>query len=173
MDSVSIPLSSRKYPGLYAIVDAEDYKRVSQHKWHPAKGKRTFYAAMNAKKEGGDPTQVLLHRFLLGAPEGTQIDHWNGNGLDCQRLNLRFATHQQNARNQRRRRGVSAPYRGLFYDSRGKRWRATIWHDGKGHPLGSGKDVESLARIYDRAAVRIFGEFARTNFDVQLPLFSD
>jgi hypothetical protein len=176
MATVSIPLHSRKYPGLFAIIDAEDYERVSQYRWHPAKAKHTFYAATSIRKSCGGSTLLLLHRLITDAPKGVQVDHRDGNGLLCQKYNLRFATQEDNARNHRRRKGITSPYRGLSYDRRNKRWRAGIYYDGKTHHLGSSKDathVAHLAHLYDRTAIKVFGEFARTNFDMQLPLLPD
>ena len=34
--TVEIPLGSRKHPGLYALIDVQDYDLVKDKKWHPA-----------------------------------------------------------------------------------------------------------------------------------------
>jgi len=46
------------------------------------------------------PLTVYLHRFLLDAQPGQQIDHRNGDKLDCRRENLRLATGAENSTQQ-------------------------------------------------------------------------
>lgn len=80
--------------GLIALVDDEDLQRVSLFKWYALQPKRRphcFYAATNI-----DRSIIYLHRFVLDAPKGFDVDHKNGLGLDCQKDNLRFATRSQN-----------------------------------------------------------------------------
>ncbi len=44
--------------------------------------------------------KIFLHHFVFGKPkDGFVIDHINGNGLDNQKSNLRFATKSQNNQN--------------------------------------------------------------------------
>ena len=42
---------------------------------------------------------IYLHRFLLDAPDGVEVDHINGDPSDNTRRNLRLCTRQQNAQN--------------------------------------------------------------------------
>ncbi|MGD9109346.1 MAG: hypothetical protein PVG93_00265, partial [Phycisphaerales bacterium] len=68
-----IPLTQ----GYFAIVDADDYERLSQYKWHVNKRGNTFYACRNEK----DKT-IFMHREILNASDGMECDHINHNGLD-------------------------------------------------------------------------------------------
>lgn len=43
--------------------------------------------------------RIHMHRFLLGAPTGMDVDHVNGNTLDNRRANLRLVTRSENAQN--------------------------------------------------------------------------
>jgi len=92
------------------------------------------------------------------------IDHINGNGLDDRRANMRTCTNQQNMRNLRKRRSGSSIYKGVYYDKRRRTWYARICHNGKNIHLGTFATEIEAARAYDRAARRLFGEFARLNF---------
>lgn len=42
---------------------------------------------------------IYLHRFIVDAPKGKEVDHWDGNGLNCRRDNLRVTDRQGNALN--------------------------------------------------------------------------
>lgn len=65
--------------GGVTMIDDQDYLRVTRYRWRGRKdGKADGYV-----KELGKT--ILLHRFLMNAPTGIQVDHKNNNGLDNQR----------------------------------------------------------------------------------------
>lgn len=156
--------------GKVAIIDAEDWPLVSRYKWgaFSSSGRRKphWYAtATTPRHEGGK--KVRLHRILLSAPKGVQVDHRDGDGLNNRRTNLRLCTHGQNQQN--RKAVVSkSGYKGVKrIDKKPQwsvRWIAAIKKDGRSRHLGSYDTAEEAARAYDRAAVQLFGEFASLNF---------
>src|SRR5580658_2281017 len=96
--------------GYEAVVDDEDFLRVSQFKWHVAEIKRRDGSVRNvyARRSTGKYTNQLLHRFILGIDDPTiEVDHRDNYGLNCRRGNLRVATGSQNYGNSRRRLGTS------------------------------------------------------------------
>jgi hypothetical protein len=91
--TVSIPLASRKYPDLVTFVDEEDYERVSRYRWHPFHTERSIYAQVTITDAEGRDHSLLMHRLLMDAPKGVQVDHIDGDGLNNRRrTNLRLAT---------------------------------------------------------------------------------
>src|SRR5947209_9538506 len=117
--------------GRVAIIDDEDYERVIRHQWHFTKqGYAAGWVAASGRRE-----KVLLHRFILAAPENINVDHVNGNKLDCRRSNLRLATRTENARNQRKRVSISK-YKGIAWHERAHKWQVGICINGKRHHLG-------------------------------------
>lgn len=81
------------------VVDETDWPIVSQFRWYAVKRKgHTRYAIAPMKAPGGKICMVLLHRFLLDAGPGDEIDHIDGNALNNSRSNLRFVTHSENIR---------------------------------------------------------------------------
>ena len=147
--------------GFVAIVDDEDYERVSQFRWKANINHRTVYATRRAPRVKGQKRgDIKLHHFILGTKERT--DHHDGNGLNNQRYNLRPATMIQNNRNARKRKGASSRWKGVHWSKKGRCWRARIGTDGK-VSLGSFRDECNAAQAYNFAAEEMYGEFARFN----------
>lgn len=151
-----IPLTQ----GRFAIVDAEDYEEISQHKWHVMKCRRSEYAARYSTSR----KHILMHRVLLGAPAGLVVDHRDGNGLNNRKSNLRLCTHQENTYNQRPRLGGTSRFRGVCWHKAIKKYIALIQKDGKRYSLGCFADEIEAAVAYDIKAMELFGEFAYLNF---------
>jgi hypothetical protein len=158
----------RKIPltqGRFAIVDPQDYPRLSRYKWRlcRTKGKNVLYAERSVRLPGGRYSRILMHRQLIKAPEGYVIDHINGNGLDNRRANLRLATVAQNAWNSRKRNPRSG-YKGVCFASDKCMWRAAIVCHGRRIHLGYFHSKIDAAKAYDSAAKKYYGEFAKPNF---------
>jgi hypothetical protein len=145
--------------GLCAIIESDDLEKVSQYKYHAMRHGNTWYAARSTK--GGT---VFMHEDIIGVKEGFEIDHKNGNGLDCRRENLRHCTRSQNLANQRRRKYKgSSKYKGASYKKQKRKWAAQIRVNGKNIWLGYFETEIEAAQAYDLAAIEHFGTFARIN----------
>jgi hypothetical protein len=97
-------------------------------------------------------------------PLGMQVDHIDGNGLNCQDENLRVCSRSENARNTTKTKRNTTGFKGVTKES-GK-FYANIGVDGKLIHLGHFDSAEEAARIYDEAAKRLHGPFAKLNFEV-------
>jgi hypothetical protein len=152
--------------GKVAWVDAADYDAVmAAGPWTAMKGHAGVWYAKRHVKIGGKWVTQQLHTFLTGWP---QVDHKDGDGLNCRRNNMREATSAQNNQNHGLRRDNRSGYKGVGWDKQPGRWRARIRADGKqwtiGHFDGPPPPApKEAAEAYDRAALELFGEFARTN----------
>ncbi len=155
----TIPLSQ----GQVAIIDDEDFNWVNQYKWSFQRNRRTGYAVRSVKYHGKQ-TRSPLHREVLGlGPGDPEVDHRDGNGLNCTKDNLRMATRQQNQRNQRKHLGTSSQFKGVCWDKANRKWLAQIQVDGYLEYLGRFDAELTAARAYNLAAVQAFGEFAQLN----------
>ena len=90
--------------GQFALVDDEDFERVSQVKWHAwwNKGTKSFYACRNVKING-KRTSEYMHRFILGlkTDNNKHIDRLNHNTLDNRKENMNIVTNRGNHHNMR------------------------------------------------------------------------
>lgn len=158
---VFVPLSK----GQVAIVDAEDAGALLEHRWCVRNG----YASRDAKcsdagyRDRKGRAILYMHNIVLPCGEGLKPDHINGNTLDNRKQNLRCATHSQNLGNRKLICSVNTSgYRGVYW-GRGK-WVASIGFQSKTKYLGRFDAPEDAALAYDKAAVELFGEFAKLNF---------
>lgn len=145
-DGVKIPVGDT-----FAIVDEEDFDKVSGYKWYLTRG----YACARI-----DGRMTSMHRFLLDPHPLPEVDHKDGDRLNNRRGNLRACDRKQNSRNRTSSRGRSK-FKGVRKD-RGQ-WRAQIKTNGKIIDLGFHATERLAARCYDAAAIKYFGDFARTN----------
>jgi hypothetical protein len=160
-----VPLSQ----GMHAAVDDHRFDEIiSMGRWHAYWNPEsfTFYARRNGKWLGGGVREkpILLHRVIRGAPDGIDVDHEDGDGLNCQGENLRLASPSQNAANARAvKSGGYSRYKGVTWIKRLGRWYAQIGYHGRKYYLGLHDTEEEAAFAYNIAAQHFFGRFARLN----------
>ena len=153
--------------GYVALVDDEDFEWLNQWKWCIQKNERNNYAMRGKYAKGGGGLEretIKMHRVILNAQKGQEIDHINHNGLDNRKQNIRICTHQQNMQNQSCNKNTSSKYKGVTFDKKAGRWRAQIRHNNITTRLGVFKIEQVAAKAYDAKAKELFGEFAYLNF---------
>ena len=84
---------------------------------------------------------LYLHQVVYAVaygdlPEGSQIDHINGNRLDNRMCNLRPVTHSGNCRNRNCKVKSSTGFRGVHFVKRNGTYQARIRANGRSHTLG-------------------------------------
>jgi len=148
-DCSIIPLPN----GIYALVDEEDYERVSQYNWNcDGRG----YVSNN--------TVGKLHRFIMNITDPKiKIDHKFHNKLDNRKSQLRICTHAENMRNTRSNKGTSK-YKGVNWFRASKKWCAEITYNRKNIKIGYFDNEKDAARAYDAKAKELHKEFAHLNF---------
>ncbi|HYE77557.1 MAG TPA: HNH endonuclease [bacterium] len=156
-----IPLNK----GMMAWVDDEDFEKLSSYRWRVVKGKTGMYAYTTVGIAPYVRKGYSMHSMLIEVPPGMVTDHIDGNGLNNQKSNLRVCTHAQNMMNQRKARtSKTSPYKGVSWCKDQEKWRVQLITGGKVYRFGRYTDPVEAARVYDREARRMFGEYARLNF---------
>ena len=90
-----------------------------------------------------------------------QIDHINGNKSDNRLINLREATHSENARNKSKPSTNKSGYKGVSWRPDRRLWRAMIRISGVQTHLGYFERAEDAYAAYRLAANQHYGEFAK------------
>lgn len=149
---------SRKYGNKYIKVSDEDYDRVKAYNWTVEKSGKRYYAM----RKDGDK-KMRLHRFIMQPKASHEVDHINHNGLDNRRENLRVVTAKQNRVNRPKTVSNTRKYKGIYFDTRVKKWVAQISYRRKRVYLGAFKRAKDAAQAYNNAAIKYYGEFACLN----------
>ena len=141
--------------GKVALVDDEDFERLSSHKWYADPIRHTYYAKRSVRRPDGRWTSLYMHHEILGI-DGKNVeietDHVDRDGLNNQRDNLRVATCSQNRHNCRKpSHGRSSPYLGVTLRRQRKmdKWIAQIQVAGKRLYLGIFRSATEAARVRD------------------------
>jgi len=127
----------------FAIVDDEDYEKVSKNKWS--------YSS-NGYVVRGKP-QISLHRFVMHAKKGQQIDHKNRNKLDNRKENLRFCNTKQNHWNDISKTGVH------FRPNRNS-WIVRMMINGKRKYIGYFANKKLALDARKQASLKYYKEFS-------------
>lgn len=133
----------------FALVDADDFALVNQFTWHVDDG--------GYVRTG----KTRLHRFLLCAPDGVEVDHINHDLLDNRRSNLRLCSRSENQSNKRPSQGRA--FKGVYEHSKSG-FEAKLGVRGESVYLGLYRTPEAAAVAHDIAAKALHGKFAWLNF---------
>lgn len=143
--------------GKYALIDSEDYERVSQFTWNCLK---IGYAQCN--RRAGEHSRKYMHRFILDYPDGL-VDHINGDKLDNRKFNLRVCNQSSNSANAKKSINNTSGFKGVSWDKKAKKWGAYLTKNYKHIFCGYFEDKEVAAAAYNARALKEFGEFAKLN----------
>lgn len=107
-----------------------------------------------------------MHRLVMNAPDGVEIDHKEGDKLNNQKSNLRFCTTTQNNRNVGHRKNNTTGYKGVSIEPSTGKFRPNVYKAGVALSFGNYEGIRHAALARDLWAVALYGEFASTNFPV-------
>ena len=161
LNMIEVPLTQ----GKVALIDDEDAERILRRSWCAYQGNGGVWYAHRGTSSNGIRRTVALHREIMNAPKGVQVDHENGDGLDCQKHNLRLVNNSQNHQNMRvARKPKISRFKGVTLDKRRGKWTAGIHVGDVNYWCGYFENEEDAARAYDAKAREVHGKFGRFNF---------
>jgi len=148
--------------GKFALVDDSDFKYLNQFHWSiDGSG-----YPQRATKINGKRRPIRMHRDILKLVGSETSDHEDLDKLNNQRNNLRRCTKRDNNRNRGLLRNNTSGYVGVYFMNdtpRAKPWTTQIKVNYKSIYLGTFKNKIEAAKVYNQAAKKYFGEFARLN----------
>lgn len=146
-------------PQVDVMVDAEDLPLLNKYHWYSQTHNRQY---THGQLIGNTKKRIYLHRLIMDAPKGVDVDHIDGNVLNNSRSNLRLATRSLNNINRgKRNQDTSSKYKGVGYCKNTGRWVSqcsTKW-------LGRHDTQEDAAKAYDKAAKEMYGPNIEVNFN--------
>jgi hypothetical protein len=137
-----------------------------QWKWYADKKRGGFYASRNAVFEHGRRKKILMHRFIMEAPDGRCVDHKNHDTLDNRRSNLRICSQRENVYNSRLRKDNTSGFHGVHLDKWAGKYRVKAYVNGKSTYIGTSDSALCAAKMYDAFIIKHRGEYALTNFPI-------
>lgn len=148
--------------GTVFLCDDSDYPYLSQFTWTDnGSGYAHRYVGYHINDKGKPISDhKYMHREIMKAPKGTEIDHINCNSFDNRKENLRFASRSLQCINTRWKLGVSG-FRGV-HDCKSvpglkARWHAQIKVKGKVIRGGYFHSPRMAALAYNDLALEHFG----------------
>lgn len=163
-----IALRGNRGTGLYTMVDDEDFEFLSQFKWVLSRKGYAETGRTKLLKRYYPKTRVQMQRLLMRdvVKEGLLVDHINGDKLDNRKENLRLVTMSQSNANRgkinfRYKPDKRSKFIGVSWNR--NKWRAIICKEGNQEYIGRFDNEEDAARAYNKRALELFGEYARTN----------
>lgn len=151
--------------GKKVLVDESDFGYLSKWKWHYGANGYAVRDEYLGRIDGKYKHQtVLMHRVIMEAPQGMDVDHSSGDKLDNRRSNLRLATRSQNKANMKsmKRLFKELPMGVTYNPSHGTKqpYMARVYCKGKSYFLGNFYTLEAAEQAYRAKKKDLFGEFA-------------
>lgn len=125
-------------------IDLEDVEKVQLLKWVINTGNRKMHYAYNNKG-------LLLHRYVMDAPKGKDVDHIFGDTMDNRKSQLRICSRSENMSNSKHYANNTSGHRGVTWYKKNSKWMAYIMINYKHKNLGYYDEIEDAVAARKRA----------------------
>lgn len=133
--------------GYVALIDDDCKHLVRRHKWRPLVQRHTTYAIARLPRRDGKQRTLYMHRLIMGARPGEQVQHIDKDGLNNCCANLRIVTPGG---------GRRSMYNGVKWDAEAAQWAACVCDSlNENMHIGLYDDEKEAARAYDRVGAEM------------------
>jgi hypothetical protein len=107
----------------------------------------------------------MLHRYIMNAPKGLQVDHKDGNTKDNRKSNIRICKQEDNNKNQKKYKNNTSGCQGVvwWYYNDINKWRVFINLNKKRIYLGFYDKLEEAIEARRKGEIKYFGEYSRNH----------
>ena len=116
---------------------------------------------LNSKLKSFLIHRLVAEHFIENPQNKPCVDHIDGNILNNKLSNLRWATRNENMRNQKISITNTTGYKGVTYHKPTKKFVAKISIDNKRYYLGYFNTAQEASDVYEAKAKEKFGDFYR------------
>lgn len=141
---------SRKDGTIYeTIIDTADLDKVKNlgYSWCVTNGAGTDFYVYSRAKVNGVKKNILLHRWIMDAPKGMDIDHISHDTLDNRRSNLRITSRQGNMQNRRAKNSRNRELLNIYWIEDKNMWRVVV----NNKFIGYFKEIDDAKKARDIA----------------------
>ena len=151
-------------------IDKKHYDLIWNYCWH--KHQDGYLRTCIGHKENGGNIYKLMHVMIMEAEgyicvEGEEVDHINGKPNDNRIENLRIVTHEDNMKNVKLPNNNTSGYKGVYYSTLERKWKAAIRINKKQKHLGTFNTKEETVAARKNAEDLYYGEYKRKENDLQ------
>jgi hypothetical protein len=134
------------------FVDNEDMHHLIDLgiSWNGHTGKTDeVYVRGTLPTVNGKRRSVLLHRYLLNAPERMYVDHKDRNPMNNRRSNLSIVEPSESAQNKGLYSSNKSGHRGVYWHEKKQRWVSQVRVNGKVYNKTSKNKEDAIKAVED------------------------
>lgn len=146
--------------GHEAVIDVKDVPMVDGFNWYAKEDRRRdgtlgcIYAQRNEYLGARRQRTVHMHRAIMLADPGDEIDHKDRNGLNNTRDNLRVASKSKNQRNKGVPCNSSSGHVGVVWNKAVSKWQVGIGVDGTRRYIGLFLNIDDAIAARRKAEMK-------------------